>query len=132
MPHLATPRKTEHPIAAPGEPRSWSLRSAGGARPALVVWGDAADAALDRLARAGFGVVTPSAGVTPDDLLTLVDQLPQGIFGGTRLSPVGVLLMESAPGAGPGLELEAKGIPWRKGTGSDWDDVVRWFAERLT
>jgi len=129
VPHLATPRKTEHTLEGGG---SWTLRSAGGARPALVVWGDPqpGDPALDRLARAGFGVITPSSAATPPDLVSLLEALPRGALGGMTLTPVGVLCAGPGPDAGAIETLEAKRIPWRR-TDGDWDGIVSWFAARL-
>jgi len=108
------------------------LRSAGGTRPALVVWGDPqpSDPVLDRLARAGFGVITPSFTGTPPDLATLLDGLPRGALGGISLTPVGVLCVGTGPGAGLPETLETKRIPWRRAD-DDWDGIVGWFAERL-
>ena len=131
VPHLATPRKTEHPLA-PNDPRSWTLRSAGGTRPALVIWGEPAppDSVLDRLARAGFGVISHSPGLTAADLAALVDGLPRGTLGGTKLAPVGVVCVEPNPAAALIQTLEAKRIPWRQAE-DGWDGLVAWFAERL-
>ena len=131
MPHLATPRQSEHVL--PNAPGSWTLRSAGGARPALIVWGSPAPAAdvLDRFARVGYAVISPSPDVTPDGLLGILDGLSRGVLAGTVLAPVGVLSVGKSADPGLARTFDERRIPWLHAT-SDWDTALRWFTERLT
>ena len=130
MPHLATPRQSEH--ALPDAPGSWILRSSGGPRPALIVWGNPAPAGdvLDRFARAGYAVISPSSDVTAAGLVGILDGLSQGALASTVFDTVGLLAVgQSAP---PGLTkaLDERRIPWLNAT-TDWDAALRWFTERL-
>jgi len=131
VPHLATPRQSEHALSnAPG---SWTLRSAGGPRPALIVWGHPAPAGevLDRFARAGYAVLSPSPDVTADGLLSMLDELSRGAFAGTALDPVGLLAVSQAADPGLARTLDKRRIPWHHAS-TDWDAALRWFTERLT
>ena len=87
----------------------------------MIVWGapPAPDAVLDRLARAGFAVLTPPPHADSADLRRALASLP---------APVGVAFLEPPV---PGLSdaLDARGIPWLPVNGN-WDDVPRWFAGR--
>lgn len=120
MSHLATPRQSE--ITVDGSTCSWTLRSAGGSRPSLIVWGrPPADAVLERLARAGLAVLTPSPQAALSDLLLLVDTLPG--------EAVGVAAAET-PGAELTNAMDVKRIPLL--TVTDWDAVPRWAAEHFS
>lgn len=117
MPTVATPRKTEFPI--PNALAPWTLRSAGGSRPTLIIWGTPVqESVLDRLARAGLAILTPPEQATPADLVAALENVP---------APVRVAL-GGTPSADVSKLLEAKEIPWRRVT-SDWDDVPSWFSE---
>lgn len=120
MSHLATPRQSAITVA--GSTCSWTLRSAGGSRPSLIVWGRApAEAVLERLARAGLAVLTHSPQAELSDLLLLVDTL----LG----RPVGVAAAET-PGAELTNAMDVKQIPLLAVT--DWDAVPRWAVEHLS
>lgn len=114
---MATPRKTDFSISNASAP--WTLRSAGGSRPTLIIWGTTVrEPVLDRLARAGLAILTPPEPATPADLMAALENVPAPVrvaFGGSPSADVSKLLDE-------------KGIPWRRVT-SDWDDVPRWFSE---
>ncbi|HWZ29375.1 MAG TPA: hypothetical protein VNX15_12480 [Gemmatimonadales bacterium] len=86
---------------------------------------------LDRFARAGFAVISPSPDVTASGLLGILDGLSRGELAGTALAPVGLLSV--GPAADPALAqtLDPRRIPWFHAT-TDWDAALRWFAERLT
>jgi len=131
VPHLATPRQSEHTL--PGTPGSWTLRSAGGSRPVLVVWGTPVPAGdvLDGFARAGFAVVSPSPDVTAAGLVGILDGLSRGLLAGATLRPVGVLSVGPAADSQLAQTLDKRRIPWRHET-IDWDAALRWFAERMT
>lgn len=119
MPHLATPRQSE--ITVNGSTCSWTLRSAGGSLPSLIVWGRApTEAVLDRLARAGLAVLTPSGPASVSDLLLLIETL--------RGRAVGVATGET-PGPDLTKAMEMRKIPLLAAT--DWDALPRWFAEHL-
>jgi len=117
VPTVATPRKTEFPISNASAP--WTLRSAGGSRPTLIIWGTTArESVLERLARSGLAVLTPPEQATPADLMAALENVP---------APVRVAL-GGTPSAEVSKILNAKEIPWRRVT-SDWDDVPSWFSE---
>ena len=117
MQTVATPRKTEFPISNASAP--WTLRSAGGSRPTLIIWGTPVqESVLDRLARAGLAVLTPPAHATPADLMAVLENVP---------APVRVAL-GGTPSAEVSRLLDAKEIPWRQAT-SNWDDVPSWFSD---
>ena len=117
MPTVATPRKTDFSISNDSAP--WTLRSAGGSRPTLVIWGTTVrESVLDRLARAGLAVLTPPEQATPADLMAALENVP---------APVRVAL-GGTPSAEVSKLLDAKEILWRRVT-SDWDDVPSWFSE---
>jgi len=118
VPHLATPRKAEFSI--PNASAPWTLRSAGGARPTLIVWGKPvpADSVLDRLARAGLAILTAPEHATSAELLAALEMIP---------APVRVAFLET-PATDVSKSLDAKAIPWRCVT-SEWDEVPRWFQE---
>ena len=90
-------------------------------RPTVIVWGapPASEAVLDRLARAGFAVLTPPPHAGPADLETAAGSFPP---------PVGVAFLEP-PGPGLTQTLDARRIPWLPVNGN-WDDVPHWFAGR--
>ena len=114
---MATPRKTDFSISNTSAP--WTLRSAGGSRPTLIIWGTPVpESVLDRLARAGLAILTPPAQATPADLTAALESVP---------APVRVAV-GGTPSADVSRLLEAKEIPWRQVT-SDWDDVPSWFSE---
>lgn len=117
MPTVATPRKTDFSISNASAP--WTLRSAGGSRPTLIIWGASAhESVLDRLARAGLAILTPPEKATPADLIAALESAP---------APVRVAFGEP-PTAEVSRILGTKSIPWRQVT-SDWDEVPRWFSE---
>lgn len=115
---MATPRKTDFAIANASAP--WTLRSAGGSRPTLIVWGSPAPAEsiLDRLARAGLAVLTPPERTTPADLVSALASVP---------APLRVALVEP-PTAEVARSLDVSKIPWRRVT-SEWDELPGWFTE---
>lgn len=119
MPHVATPRKSDFSVPKASAP--WTLRSAGGSRPTLIVWGAPAvsDSILDRLARSGLAVLTPPAHATPADLAAALASVP---------APVRVAVVDT-PGPEVSQTLDARQIPWRRVT-SEWDEVPGWFTER--
>jgi hypothetical protein len=118
--HLATPRKSEHTL--PRDSGSWTLRSAGGKRPALIIWGTPpSDATLDRLARSGLAVITTSLDAVLDDLIHAVKSSGLGSV---------ALAFADAPPADLPTRLDEQAIPWLRVTG-DWDDLPRWCAGRL-
>ena len=120
MSHLATPRKSEHTL--PGHSGSWTLRSAGGNRPALIVWGTSpGDATLDRLARSGLAVITPPLEVPLDDFLDVIREV--------GLGSVAFAFTETPEGDLP-KALDARAIPWLH-VNDNWDDVPRWCAGQL-
>lgn len=116
---MATPRKTE--VSIPNASAPWTLRSAGGSRPTVIVWGKPTplDSVLDRLARGGLAVLTPPEQATRADLFAVLAHLP---------APVRVVFSE-IPETDMSKSLDAKEIPWRC-VNSEWDDVPRWFAGR--
>lgn len=117
---MATPRRSEHVL--PRDSGSWTLRSAGGKRPALIIWGTPpADATLDRLARSGLAVITTSLDAVLDDLIDAVHH--------SGLGALAFAFAETPPGDLP-ARLDRQGIPWLHVT-DDWDTVPRWCAERL-
>ena len=114
---MATPRKTDFSISNASAP--WTLRSAGGSRPTLIIWGmPVPESVLDRLARAGLAILTPPAHATAADLMAALENVP---------APVRVAL-GGTPSAEVSKILNAKEIPWRRVT-SGWDDVPSWFSE---
>lgn len=121
MPHVATPRKSE--LSIPNASAPWTLRSAGGSRPTLIVWGARApsDSILDRLARSGLAVLTPPEHATPPDLAAALASVP---------APVRVALVET-PAADVPKILDARQIPWRRVT-SEWDELPGWFTEQAS
>lgn len=118
MPHVATPRKSDFPI--PNTRASWTLRSAGGSRPTLVVWGTPpAESILDRLARSGLAVLTPPEHATPADLASALASLP----GSVRVA------LTRSPTADESKALDELPTLWRC-VKSEWDELPGWFAER--
>lgn len=85
----------------------------------MIVWGTtpAPDAALDRLARAGFAVLTPPPRAGSADLQRALESLPP---------PLGVAFLEP-PDPDLSKALNAGGIRWLSVNGN-WDDIPRWFA----
>lgn len=118
---MATPRKTDFVIPDASAP--WTLRSAGGSRPTLIVWGTraASDSILDRLARSGLAVLTPPEHATPADLVAALASVPP---------PVRVALVET-PAADVSKTLDDRQIPWRRVT-SEWDELPGWFGAQAT
>lgn len=126
---MATPRLSNFEVS--GSQCIWTMRSAG-ARPCLVAWGTPrpADSTLDRLARAGFNVLSPSSEATVHDLILLVDDLRKRIFQWLEDTSQGLAGIACAGTAPEDLSeaMVARKVPILEVT--DWDSVPRWFAGR--
>jgi hypothetical protein len=132
---LATPRKSTFRLtSSKGEVLPVEVTSGAGARPAVVLWpsGDFPPGLVDRLARAGFAVVTLATGHSAGDLGLILKALTTGRLGPPPLS-IGIAFVGGEPtpevaGVADGAQLPARTVS----APEDFDAMVSWFGERLT